>query len=114
MILGILAGLLWFSLFFVAHLAVVRWTEFEAKARMNQRLFLAGLVGMAPSLWSTVPIARDSPVAHGGFAMAILCGSLSYVGLFVLYMPFYYTVVASLSVRTLIMLHRRPGNRMPI
>jgi hypothetical protein len=36
------------------------------------------------------------------------------VGFFVLYMPFYYTVVASLSVRTMVMLHRRPGARMPI
>jgi predicted transcriptional regulator len=29
-------------------------------------------------------------------------------------MPFYYTVVASLSVRTMIMLLRRSGGRMPI
>jgi hypothetical protein len=114
MILGILAGLLWFSLFFVAHLAVVRWTEFEARARMNQRLFLAGLVGMALSLWSAAPIARDSPLAQGGLLMAILCGILSYVGLFVLYMPFYYTVVASLSVRTMVLLRRRSGGRMPV
>jgi hypothetical protein len=114
MILGILAGLLWFSLFFVAHLAVIRWADFEAKARMNQRLFLAGLVGMAISLWPAAAVAQGSSLAQGGLLMAILCGILSYVGLFVLYMPFYYTVVASLSVRTMIMLFRRRGGRMPI
>jgi hypothetical protein len=114
MILGILAGSLWFMLFFVAHLAVVHWTDFEAKARMNQRLFLAGLVGMVLSLWPAEAVAHGSPLAQGGFLMAILCGILSYVGLFVLYMPFYYTVVASLSVRTMIMLLRRSGGRMPI
>src|SRR6266511_2946562 len=29
-------------------------------------------------------------------------------------MPFYYTVMASLSVRTMVMLHRRPGDCIPI
>ena len=43
--------------------------------------------------------------------MGMVYGVLSYVGLFV-YMPFYYTVVASLSVRTMIMLHERPHGRM--
>jgi hypothetical protein len=114
MILGILAGSLWFSLFFVAHLAVIRWAAFEARARMNQRLFLAGLVGLVISLWPMAAVAQGSPLAQGGLPMAIICGFLSYVGFFVLYMPFYYTVVASLSVRTMIMLHRQPGGRMPI
>jgi hypothetical protein len=36
------------------------------------------------------------------------------VGFFVLYMPFYYTVVASLSVCTMVMIGERPGARMPI
>jgi hypothetical protein len=114
MILGILAGLLWFTLFFVAHLAVIRWAHLEAKARMNQRLFVAGLAGIAISLWPAAAVAQGSPLAQGGLLMAIFCGILSYGGLFVLYMPFYYTVVASLSVRTIIMLLRRPGGRMPI
>jgi hypothetical protein len=114
MILGILAGLLWFTLFFVAHLAVIRWADLEAKALMNQRLFLAGLAGIAISLWPAAAVVQDPPLAQGGLLMAILCGILIYVGLFVLYMPFYYTVVASLSVRTMIMLLRRPGGQMPI
>jgi hypothetical protein len=29
-------------------------------------------------------------------------------------MPFYYTVVASLSVRTMVMVHPRPDARMPV
>jgi hypothetical protein len=35
MILGLLAGLLWFALFFAAHLAVIRWAHSESKARIN-------------------------------------------------------------------------------
>jgi len=114
MIFGLLAGLLWFGLFFAAHLAVIRWARSESKARINQRVFLAGLGGIAISLWPASAVVQGSALAHGGLIMAVLWGILSYAGLFVLYMPFYYTVVASLSVRTMVMVHRRPGARMPI
>ncbi len=114
MMLGLLAGPLWFVLFLAAHLAVIRWARPEAKARVNQRLFLVGLAGIATGLWPATAVAQGSSLAQGGLIMAMLCGILSYVGLFVLYMPFYYTVVASLSVRTIIMLHQQPGDRMPI
>jgi hypothetical protein len=114
MIVGLMAGALWFALFFATHLAVIRWAPFASKARINQRLFLAGLAGVAISLWPVAPVAQGSALAQCGLVMGIVCGILSYVGLFVLYMPFYYTVVASLSVRTMVMLHRRPDARMPI
>jgi hypothetical protein len=113
MIFGLLAGLLWFALFFVTHLAVIRWARSELKARINQRLFLAGLVGIAISPWPASAVVEGSAHAHGGLIMAVVCGILSYVGLFILYMPFYYTVVASLSVRTMVMVYRRP-DRMSI
>jgi hypothetical protein len=113
-ILGISAGFIWFALFFSAHLAVIRCARIEARARINQRLFFAGLLGIVFSLWPTVVAAQGSTLARGGVAMAILCGALSYIGLFVLYMPFYYTVITSLSVRTMVMLRRRPDARMPI
>jgi hypothetical protein len=112
MILGLVAGLLWFALFFAAHLAVIHWVPSKSKARINQRLFLAGFAGIPVSLWPATALLRGSALAHGGLIMAILYGGLSYVGLFVLYMPFYYTVVASLSVRTMVMLHRKPDDRI--
>ena len=34
MILGMLAGLLWFAFFFAAHLVVIRWARLEIRARM--------------------------------------------------------------------------------
>jgi hypothetical protein len=114
MIIGLLGGPLWFALFFAANLAVVRWARPERKARINQRLFLAGLAGTAISLWPAAVLLRGTLLGHGGVMMAVLWGVLGYIGLFVLYMPFYYTVMASLSVRTMVMLHRRPGDRMPI
>jgi hypothetical protein len=113
-ILGLLTGLLWFALFFSAHLAVIRWGSSESKARVNQRMFLAGLSGIAISLWPITAGRHDSALAHGGLIMAVIWGILGYVGLFVVYMPFYYTVVASLSVRTMVMVHRRCGARMPV
>jgi hypothetical protein len=57
MILGFLAGLLWFALFFAAHLAVIRWMRLESKAYINQRLFLIGLAGIAISLWPAVAVS---------------------------------------------------------
>ena len=114
MILGLLAGLLWFAVFFSAHLAVIRWARSESKARISQRLFLAGLSGIAISLWPTTAVLHDSTLARGGVVMAAICGVLVYIGFFVLYMPFYYTVVASLSVRTMIMILRQPTGRMQV
>jgi hypothetical protein len=114
MLIGLLAGLLWFGLFLGAHLSVIRWARPEVRARINQQLFLTGLAGMVISLWPASAAAPGPSLTRGGLIMAILCGSLSYVGLFVLYMPFYYTVIASLSVRTMILLHRQPRDRMPI
>jgi hypothetical protein len=40
----------------------------------------------------------------------MFCRILSYVGLFVLYMSVYCTVLASLSVRPMVMLHRGPDS----
>jgi hypothetical protein len=114
MTLGLLLGLFWFTLFFAAHLAVIRRARSEAKARINQRLFLAGLVGIAISLWPVAAVLHGSPPALSGLITAMACGILGYLGLFVLYMPFYYTIVTSLSVRTIVMLQRRPDHRMPI
>jgi hypothetical protein len=114
MILGLLGGLLWFALFFSVHLAVIRWAPSVSKASINQRLFLAGLVGIAISLWPATAMLHDSTLAQGSLIMAVICGILVHIGLFVLYMPLYYTVVASLSVRTMVLLRERPGARMAI
>jgi hypothetical protein len=114
MILGLLAGLLWFAVFFAAHLVVIRWARSESKARINQRVFVAGLAGIAISLWPATAVLHDSAFGRGDVIMAVICGILVYVGLFVLYMPFYYTVVASLSVHTMVMVHGRPGAGMPV
>jgi hypothetical protein len=113
MILGLLAGLLWFAVFFAAHLVVIRWARSESKARINQRVFVAGLAGIAISLWPATAVLHDSAFGRGDVIMAAICGILVYTGLFVLYMPFYYTVMASLSVRTMVMMYRRSGARMP-
>ena len=104
MILGLIFGALWFTAFFAAHLVVIRIAPTEVKPQMNQRVFLAGVVGVAVSLW----------LARGSLGYSVLCGELVYIGLFISYMPFYYTVVASLSVQTLVMLGRTTDGRLPI
>lgn len=112
MISGIIAGLVWFALFLVGHVAVLRMMPAAAKPRANQSLFLAGLFGIPAALWFAS--AQDPVLTQGGFAVATLCGILVYAGLFILYMPFYYVVAASLSVRTVVLLGGRAEGALPL
>ena len=109
MVAGLIIGLLWFALFLLAHIAVVRLTRQGASARASQVAALAGLIGVIISSW-VIP-AGPTPAALAG---AMLCGVLLYGGLFVFYMPFYYVVMTSLSVRTAVLLGRRPDGALPL
>lgn len=46
--------------------------------------------------------------------LGALCGALVYAGLFVLYMPIYYVVAASLSVATIVLLSQKPDGALPL
>jgi hypothetical protein len=75
--------------------------------------FLIGLaVGIPLSLWLTS--GPDESAATVAFASSVLGAVLLYSSLFVLYMPFYYVVVASLSVQTLVLAGRQPGRAMSL
>jgi hypothetical protein len=114
MILGLLLGLLWFGVFFGCHLAVIRFADAADKPRINQCLFLGGAVALAVTIPPFASLAGQSDLYHGGWWMAAIWGELTYCGLFCLYMPFYYTVMASLSVRTIVLLLHEPRNSLPI
>jgi hypothetical protein len=109
MVAGLIIGLLWFAIFLLAHFAIVWLTRQGASARANRIAALAGLIGVFVSSWVTQ--AGPTPIALAG---ATLCGVLLYGGLFVLYMPFYYVVMTSLSVRTAVLLGRQPDGALPL
>ena len=103
---GLAAGLLWFLLFFIGHLLTLRLTPEITRAQLNNALFFVGLVGLSLTL-CLATIMQLLALTLLALVAAIVCGTLLYCGLFALYMPFYYVVMTSLSVRTAIFLSRQ-------
>lgn len=112
MILGLIAGAVWFVLFLLGHGVILRTLPAAAKPRANQLLFLIGVAGIAMSLLITS--VQDPILTQGGLVLGVLCGALVYAGLFVLYMPFYYVIAASLSAATIVLLSKRPDGALPL
>jgi hypothetical protein len=114
MILGLIAGAVWFVLFLLGHGIILRTLSAAAKPRANQLLFFIGLAGIAVSLRPLIASAQDPMLMQGGFVLGAFCGVIVYAGLFVLYMPFYYVVAASLSVATIVLLNQKPDGALPL
>jgi hypothetical protein len=103
---GLILGVAWFAVFLIAHVALFRCSEVHQRFQVIVRVLLAAMVGMLVSC----PVAAGS----GQTAGRALTGALVMASLWVLYMPFYYVVVSSTSVRTLVALHEAPGRALPI
>ena len=114
MILGIIAGAGFFLLFLIGHAVILRTQPAAEKPRVNQVWFLIGLIGIIATLWPLMIYTPNQVLTHGRFVLAAFCGVLLYAGLFVLYMPFYYVVASSLSVRTIVLLSRKPGRALSL
>jgi hypothetical protein len=114
MIVGLIAGVCWFAIYVAGHLIVVRLAHLAANPRLNQRLFLGGVVANAASVAVAGPLVASDVLTRGGWWLGTLWGELTYASLFCLYTPFYYVVVASLSVRTAVMLDGRRNHALPL
>lgn len=110
---GIVAGSIWFALFLLGNVMISRLAPPTAAARANQWAFVAGLVGILVSL-ALIALVQAPSLTLGALAAAGLCGVLFFGGLIVLYMPFYYVVMTSLSVRTAVLLSRQPDGALPL
>jgi hypothetical protein len=115
MIFGLLTGIGWFAVTLAAQVISVRLVHPQNRAKATQRLFAIGLGATVLSLLlgCVLPIPPGN-LLRGGCPMASLWGLLAYGGLFVLYMPFYYTAVASLSVQTIVSLSRQLNGSLTI
>lgn len=103
MLTGVLLGAAWFCLFLLAHVLLFHFRRMVDRFQVIIRLFLAGVGAQFFSTWI------------GGASVAgALIGVVVMGSLFVLYMPLYYTIAASLSVRTLLVVRRAPDRRMPL
>lgn len=114
MILGLIAGAVWFVVFLAANVVILRVVDRSFRPRANQWMFLVGLAGVSASVPLLIATAHDSVLTQGNLAAATLCALLVYGSLFVLYMPFYYVVAASLSVKTIVLLGRASGGALPV
>jgi hypothetical protein len=84
------------------------------RARIDRTLSLIGLLAVPTSVAVALPNLDYSAWSQGGWFMGMVWGILAYVALFTLYMPFFYTVIASLSVRTIILLAQESDGTLPI
>lgn len=113
-ILGLLAGVAWFGIFLAGHFLALRIFGPAVRPRATQLILMGGIVALPFSLAHPLSLPFESDLAQGGWLMGTIWGWLTLIGLFVMYMPFYYTVVASLSVKTIILLSRRQDFAMPL
>ena len=114
MIAGLIGGLFWFAAFLVGQLVVLRNAPVLVRPRATNVVLAGCLVGTAVSALLVCLLAGPGDLTRGGAGMAMIWGELTLVSLFVLYMPFYYTVAASLSIRTLVLLASEPDGCKPI
>ena len=114
MILGLIIGAASFVVFILLHFVIWRLVPPSARARTTQLLVLCCMPGIPIVLWASNDVVQNRILAQGAFWLSALCGVLLFMGLFVLYMPFYYVVAASLSVRTAILLDCRPGRSLAL
>ena len=111
MAMGLATGLVWFAVVFLIHLVVLWTTSPIRRARIAQMVFLFGLVGLLSSL---AAFFNNSSFVSGALAFSALAAILVYGGLLMLYLPFYYSVAASLSLQTLILLSKQANGSLPV
>jgi len=114
MIIGIFTGLIWFALVLLAHLAVLWIAPPSDRARLGQLVFLFGFVAVVASS-ATLATYFDEPSSSKSLiAYSALAGVLAYGAPLTLYLPFYYSIVASLSLQTIILMNRQSDRSLPI
>ena len=111
--LGMILGFIWFAMFVIGQWTLFHVFSIRRRSRVIGVLFSAALIAcglsasylgrLSPSLW-----AQDHWIATTIEAfVTALC-------LFVLYMPFYYTVATSVSVRIIVRVHQAPARELPL
>jgi len=104
MLQGIVSGAIWFSVFLAVHIIWFHMIYVERRARFIMVTYACCLTGNV----GTVFAADTGAMSVAQMALRIFYGSLVMGCLFVLYMPFFYTIATSLSVQTLVCLEESP------
>jgi len=104
MLQGIVSGAVWFLVFLVVHVLWFHMIYVERRARLIMVTYACCLTGNL----GTVLAADTVGMSVDQTALRIFYSSLVMGCLFVLYMPFFYTIATSLSVQTLVCLEESP------
>ena len=101
--IGLMAGAAWFAVFVASHVAGLRRGHHGAGYFV--RSYAAAGLGLIFTLCALGFRSGSAPA----LVLSLTHGCLSYACLFVLYVPFFYSLTTSLSVETLISLLQRGG-----
>src|SRR5204863_2720308 len=100
MLQGIVSGAIWFLIFLVTHVLWFHLFTVERCAKVILNIFGGCFLG---HLFTIVLLNSDAE-ADSQIILRMCYGTLVMGCLFILYMPFYYTIATSLSVQSLIYL----------
>src|ERR1017187_2462670 len=98
MLQGIISGALWFLIFLAIHVLWFHLVTVERCAKLILNILGWCFVGHL----GTVLLLNSGLHPPSQIILRMCYGSLVMGCLFILYMPFYYTIATSLSVQTLI------------
>lgn len=110
MLQGIVSGAIWFFLFLVVHVLWFHMAYVERCARLIMIAFACCLAGDA----GTILAADFGVLSIDQVVLRVIYGTLVMGCLFIVYMPFYYTISTSLSVQTLICLEETQGRVLSV
>jgi hypothetical protein len=102
--IGAIAAVAWFAVFVGAQAFALRRHGNGARS-----LAASGVIAVAGFVISTLAATLVTGERGAASALALVFGGVTGFCLFALYVPFLYTILASLSVQSLIVLKRRGG-----
>src|SRR5437773_3061192 len=109
MLQGIVSGASWSCIFLLVHVIWFHRVHVQdcfASIVKILALCIGGHVGIVAALNWGLPVMNQ--ILAGCYGLLVMACS------FILYMPFYYTIVTSLSVQTLVLLHASPRHSLSL
>jgi hypothetical protein len=113
MILGALYGTSLFALFLLAQLILMRVLPPRLRLAWNKRCVVIALIVLSATVGPLLRLTDVATLGSGGSLLGALWGDLTFLCLYVLYMPFYFIIMTSLSVETLVMLAQQADGTLP-
>ncbi len=105
MLQGIISGAIWFFIFLAIQILWFHLVTVEHCAKLIVSILAWCLVAHL----GTIMLLNYGIQLPGQIVLRMFYGSLTMGCLFILYMPFYYTIATSLSIQTLIYLESAPS-----